>query len=71
MENFAKNNFQNPDLKWFLITGFCGGFTTFSAFSAENLQMLQNNQIFLALSYIFFSLFLGIFAVWFGIFVAK
>ena len=30
----------NPQVFLFLMTGFCGGFTTFSAFSAESIQMV-------------------------------
>jgi CrcB protein len=32
----------------FVMTGFLGGFTTFSAFSAESLLMLQRGQYWLA-----------------------
>ena len=70
MENFAKNNFQNPDLKWFLITCFCGGFTTFSAFSLENLILLQSEKYFAALFYIITSIILGITAAWLGFITA-
>lgn len=31
----------HPVLGLLLITGFCGGFTTFSTFSAENLKLLR------------------------------
>ena len=31
-------------LQLFLITGILGGFTTFSSFSLENLQLLENGQ---------------------------
>ncbi len=52
--------------KLFLATGICGGFTTFSAFSAENVQLLQNGKIFSALIYTTLSILLGIVAAWIG-----
>ena len=66
-----KNQFTNDSLKWFLITGFCGGFTTFSAFSIENQFLFQNNNSFLAISYIGLSVFLGLLAVWLGLYLSK
>jgi CrcB protein len=35
----------------FVITGFLGGLTTFSAFSGESLQLLQRGQMLLALAH--------------------
>lgn len=54
---------KNPDylyLKYLLIIGFLGGFTTFSAFGIECVTMLQNQQITQAILYIFSSVFGGI-----------
>lgn len=52
--------------KLFLATGICGGFTTFSSFSAENMELLQTGKTLLAFVYIAASLILGILAAWFG-----
>jgi fluoride exporter len=59
-ESFAGN------WKLFLATGICGGFTTFSAFSAENLQLLQSGKTGLSMVYIAVSIVTGIFAAWLG-----
>lgn len=66
-----KNNLANSNLKWFLITGFCGGYTTFSAFGYENISLLQSNNSGLAFVYIALSLLLGLFAVWLGLWISK
>lgn len=66
-----KQNAVSQDLKFFLITGLCGGYTTFSAFSIENVQLLQSNQIFIAFMYISFSIFLGLTATLAGLSIAK
>jgi CrcB protein len=66
-----KNNLTDSNLKWFLITGFCGGFTTFSAFGLENINLFQSNNSFLAFAYIASSIIAGLFAVWLGLFLSK
>ncbi len=33
-----------PNLRLFLMTGICGGFTTFSAFSLQTLEMLERGS---------------------------
>lgn len=42
---FMRSPNADPALRVFIITGFCGGFTTFSAFSLEVVTMLQNGRL--------------------------
>ncbi|SFH79682.1 fluoride efflux transporter CrcB [Halpernia frigidisoli] len=53
-------------LKFLLITGFCGGFTTFSTFSAENYSLWQNGNYYTLIFYILSSVIIGLFAVFAG-----
>ena len=66
-----KNNLSNSSLKWFLITGFCGGFTTFSTFGHENFILFQNNNLVMAFAYVGLSIFLGLVAIWLGLYISK
>jgi CrcB protein len=67
----TKNQLEESNLKWFLVTGFCGGYTTFSAFGMENYNLFQGNNTLMAFGYIALSIILGLFAVWFGLLLSK
>jgi CrcB protein len=67
----TKNQLNDSNLKWFLVTGFCGGYTTFAAFGMENYSLFQNNNSLLAFGYIGLSIILGLFAIWLGLFISK
>jgi fluoride exporter len=52
--------------KLFLATGICGGFTTFSAFSLENMGLLQSGKVGMAAIYIIVSILFGLLATFWG-----
>jgi len=52
-----------PTFRLFLTTGLLGGFTTFSAFSLESVQLWQNGAPGLAVAYVLASVLLGIAAL--------
>ena len=55
----------------FWITGFCGGYTTFSAFSWQIITLLQDEGGKLAGIYAAASVGFGFFAVWVGLYIGS
>jgi CrcB protein len=62
---------MQPDLRIFLMVGVCGGFTTFSAFSLQTLELLQAGEVWPAAGYVVASVVLCILAVWGGWLLGK
>jgi fluoride exporter len=61
-----KSPILSVEWRMFLMVGLCGGFTTFSTFSGENLMLLKNGQVFPLLLYTGLSIILGFTAVYLG-----
>ncbi len=54
-----------------IITGFLGGFTTFSAFSNDFWQLSTNGKLDMALVYALVSVVLAVLALYLGLFLAR
>lgn len=54
------------DLRAFVMVGLCGGFTTFSSFSLQTLELLQAGRTGPALGYVAGSVLACLFATWGG-----
>lgn len=67
------NRASSPTNTWCLLltTGVCGGFTTFSAFAHESVQMLQNGNLLGFASYIAISVILGLLLIALGYWIVK
>jgi len=56
----------STDARIFLMVGLCGGFTTFSSFSLQTLQLVQTGELLRAGAYVAGSVVLCLLFVWFG-----
>jgi len=67
----VKNNTISQNTMLFLVTGFCGGFTTFSAFAYENHVFLKSGDFMSFAFYTIGSFILGFAAVFFGMWLVR
>jgi CrcB protein len=56
---FISKSELSDNQRLLLITGFCGGFSTFSTFGAEVLDLVKVGMLGTALSYVFISIVVG------------
>jgi CrcB protein len=61
----------SPDLRALLTTGFCGGFTTFSAFSWETVRLIEDGDYPRAAAYVLLSVALSLAGAFIGLGLAR
>ena len=62
---------MSDNMKQLLIAGFCGGFTTFSAFSLQTLLLIKENAWLRAGAYVTSSVALCMLFVWLGFLICR
>jgi CrcB protein len=56
----------SPDVRQFVMVGLCGGYTTFSSFSLQTLNLLRDGDVVRAGANVVGSIVLCLIAVWLG-----
>jgi fluoride exporter len=62
---------MSDTVRLLITTGLCGGFTTFSAFSFDIVDAMEQNQFRLSAVYVVSSLVFGILAMWAGMHLGR
>jgi fluoride exporter len=63
---FLKQTAHNPLMLTVVTTGILGGFTTFSAYAIESIQLFEARKGLIAITYIAASNLVGLIAAWLG-----
>ncbi len=57
--------------RWFWVTGFCGGFSTFSTYTLEGILLLEQGKYYLTAMYLLGSVVGGLTCTLFGLWVGR
>jgi len=68
--SFLEGTIAAPEWRLFIGIGFCGGYTTFSAFSYESIRLLQDGDWGRATTYVLASVLLSLGGVFLGLRIA-
>lgn len=66
-----RGNIVSPEWRSFLTTGFCGGFTTFSTFSYEGINLIRDGELVYLSLYVAGSVIIGFGATYFGMAIMR
>ncbi|MFA6556616.1 MAG: CrcB family protein, partial [Candidatus Obscuribacterales bacterium] len=59
-------NLMEPEFRAFFLIGILGGYTTFSSFGYETLQLIRSGELLYATGNAVFQVVLGLLFVWLG-----
>ncbi len=66
-----KNKYFNPHLLLMIKVGICGGFTTFSTFAYESVDLIKNGNALISLLYIALSIILSFISIYLSEMIIK
>lgn len=67
----GSKNLLSTEMKIFLMVGVCGGFSTFSTFSAESFQLFNTGNAFYGMVYMAASFLICLLAIYLGLQLGK
>lgn len=70
-ELFLQRLSVSPEVRAVLLVGFLGAFTTFSTFSIETINLIEQGYLIKAIANVFASVILCILAAWCGLQIAR